>query len=428
MKDYRLDGKRVIVVATMIVLGGTFAIGLQNSTDTDLLKTADEILKEVVRIRGLELKGPVQKGIKNKEEIAQYLRERIRDEYDVNELRREGKVLKKLGLIPQEMDYQEFILKLLTEQVGGYYDPDKKTFFISSWLPLEQQKPVMAHELTHALQDQHFGLNRFIKQVRKMENDDMVLARQALVEGEGMAVMFDYLLQPVGKTFAELPAIVTVMRSQLATVDSQFEVFKNAPMFLKETLLFPYGYGAAFLQKIRSKEPWSSVNRIYSDLPESTEQIIHPEKYFDVRDKPRPVEIEDPSARLGKEWRISYRNVLGEFTTYLLLKLFLSEEESLKGSSGWDGDRLLLLEKDGSGSCAVFQESVWDSPEDAGEFYQALSRWLQQRFPRGKQSEDASGGFAWKDGGEYHSIQRNGARIRLIVGLPQEYSSKFKNY
>src|SRR6266498_4264129 len=207
MKDYRLDGKRVIVVATMIVLGGTFAIGLQNSTDTDLLKRAVDILKEVVIIRGLELKGPVQKGIKNKEEIAQYLRERIRDEYDVNELRREGKVLKKLGLIPQEMDYQEFILKLLTEQVGGYYDPDKKTFFISSWLPLEQQKPVMAHELTHALQDQHFGLNRFIKQVRKMENDDMVLARQALVEGEAMAVMFDYLLQqqPVGKSFAELP-------------------------------------------------------------------------------------------------------------------------------------------------------------------------------------------------------------------------------
>ncbi len=427
MKDYRSNGKRVIFVATIIVLGGALAIAFQSS-DTDLLKTADEILKEVARIRGLELKGPVQKGIKSKEEIAQYLRERIRDEYDASELRREGKVLKKLGLIPQEMDYQEFILKLLTEQVGGYYDPDKKTFFISGWLPLEQQKPVMVHELTHALQDQHFDLNRFIKQVRKMENDDMVLARQALVEGEAMAVMFDYLLQPVGKSFAELPNIVTVMRSQLTAVDSQFEVFKNAPMFLKETLLFPYGYGAAFLQKIRSKEPWSAVNRIYSDLPESTEQIIHPEKYFDVRDKPQSVEIEDPSARLGKGWRTSYRNVLGEFTTYLLLKLFLSDEESLKASSGWDGDRLLLLEKDGSNGCTVFQESVWDSPEEAGEFYEAFSRWLQQRFPGGKKSEDTSGGFAWKDNGEYHSIQRNGARVRFIVGLPREDSSKFKNF
>ncbi len=177
MKDYRSNGKRVIFVATIIVLGGALAIAFQSS-DTELLKTADEILKEVARIRGLELKGPVQKGIKSKEEIAQYLRERIRDEYDASELRREGKVLKKLGLIPQEMDYQEFILKLLTEQVGGYYDPDKKTFFISGWLPLEQQKPVMAHELTHALQDQYFDLNRFIKQVRKMENDDMVLAQE----------------------------------------------------------------------------------------------------------------------------------------------------------------------------------------------------------------------------------------------------------
>ncbi len=425
--------KRIAMLAVSAALafglgGASFGTVVQGTNESDLLRTADEVLRQVARIRGLELKAPVQRGVKSKEEIARYLNERVKDEYQEKELEREGKVLRKFGLIPADLDYKEFTLKLLTEQVGGYYDPDKKTFFIAGWLPPDQQKPVMVHELTHALQDQHFDLNRFIKQVRKIENDDMVLARQALVEGEGMAVMFDYLLEPAGRNFAQLPNIAALMRSQLSVMDSQFEVFKQAPMYLRETLLFPYGYGAAFLQRVRSKEAWSAVNRIYSDLPESTEQIIHPEKYFDARDRPQAVEVQDPAGVLGKSWRTTYRNVLGEFSTYLLLKLFLGEEESEKGSRGWDGDRLLLVEESGGKGYFVLAESVWDTPGDAEEYFKALEEWVPRRFPNAKKVDDIASGFAWIENGERHFIQRNGSRVRLMVGLPESQAQKFKDF
>jgi len=129
------------------------------------------------------------------------------------------------------------------------------------------------------------------------------------------------------RSYTELPDIVFIMQAQLSLMNDQFEVLKGAPEYLKQNLVFPYSYGAAFMQKIRAhNEPWSIVDKIYSDLPSSTEQIIHPDKYLGERDHPLAVEVADPTPRLGKEWKIVYSNVLGEFGLSLLLQLHLAEE------------------------------------------------------------------------------------------------------
>ncbi len=125
-----------------------------------LLKTADAIIEQVARLRGLSPKQPIQKGVKSRAEISEYLNRHVRENYGEQQLQVEGRMLKSLGLIPDESDYRDLVMKLLTEQVGGYYDPDRKTFFIAGWLPIEQQRPVMVHELTHALQDQYFRPER----------------------------------------------------------------------------------------------------------------------------------------------------------------------------------------------------------------------------------------------------------------------------
>jgi len=392
----------------------------QNTAGPDLVKAADEVLRKVVELRGLAPRQSVAKGVKSREEIARYLNERVREEYDPGELEREGRLLKKLGLLPAEMDYKEFTLKLLTEQVGGYYDPAKKTFFIAGWLPLDQQKPVMAHELTHALQDQHFNVGRFLKRDRKLQNDDAILAHQAILEGDGMAVMLDYVLEPLGRGFTELPDLLSVMRAQLSSMDSQFEIFDQAPVYLKESLLFPYVYGVVFLQKVRARGTWAEVDRLYSDLPASSEQIIHPEKYLERRDRPQAVDIKDPSPRLGAGWKSEYRNVLGEFTLYLLLKLHLPDERALAASAGWGGDRVLLAEKEGGRASSVFVETAWDSPDDAAEFYDALSVWMPARFPGAKPAGSRERGLVWVEGGEYHAAKLSGARVRFALGLPLE--------
>ncbi len=262
--------------------------------------------KSTARLRGLEPKGPIQQGVKDKAEISQYLNERVQAEYAPGEIEKEGKILRTLGLIPAEMDYRGFVIKLLTEQVGGFYDSDKKTFFIASWLPSEEQKPVMIHELTHALQDQHFDVGKMLKEDRSLQNDDRILAHQAVMEGDGMVVMLQYFLEPVKRHFSQVPDLASVMQAQMMTMQAQFPVFKEAPLYLRESLLFPYGYGASFLQYVWRKNPsWESVNKIYSDMPVSTEQIMHPEKYYGERDMPKPVNTESFVARLGPGWKIA---------------------------------------------------------------------------------------------------------------------------
>ncbi len=401
---------------------------LQDRGYPELLKTADEMIQVVARLRGLEPQAPILKGVKTREEISEFLNERIREEYNQGELQREGKMLQKLGLIPPTIDYMEFTLRLLTEQVGGFYDPDQKTLFIASWLPVEEQKPVMVHELTHALQDQHFDIDKILKEDRKLHNDDQVLAHQALFEGDGMAVMLDFLLEPVQRSFGQLPDLAFVMRTQMSTMQSQFAVFKEAPLYLQENLLFPYGYGASFLQKAWAKEPsWKSVNKIYAELPASTEQILHPEKYLTDRDNPKPVQTENPAAKLAGNWEISYQNVLGEFSLGLLLSLHLSEEHARRSAAGWGGDRVLLLENE-SGEDAVFVSTVWDASEDAGEFFQAMEEWFQKRFPDALKADESPNGFSIVQDGEFHAIRHEGADVRFIIGLPEAAGRKLKEF
>ncbi len=399
------------------------ASALLQTASIDLLKTADEMMQKVVALRGLQPTGPVQKGIKSRQEISDYLARHVREVYDPAELESEGVMLRKLGLIPVDMNYKEFMLKLLSEQVGGYYDPDKKTFFIAGWLPVDEQKPVMVHELTHALQDQHFDLQHLMEADRKLKDDDEVLAHMALFEGDATAVMLDYLLEPAGRTFTQLPNLVFVMRAQFSTMETQFEIFRQAPSFLKETLVFPYSYGSAFLQRVRSNRPWSEVDKIYKDLPASTEQIIHPEKYLDKRDNPLPVEAEDPSPRLGTGWKIAYTNVLGEFSIYLMLKNELSEAQAKNASAGWGGDKVYLVQ-DKDGASAVWGFSTWDTPDDANEFYEAMRDWLQHRFPKAHASEEPESTFSLVHSGEYNSVRKAGPQVQFVIGLPESESSK----
>ena len=407
------------LVLTAGLISGVTAAS-QDTDATKLLEIADEMVQTTARLRGLEPKAPIKSGIKSRDEISRYLRERVAEEYSQEMLQREGQVLRKLGLIPDSLDYTEFILKLLTEQVGGFYDPEKKVLYIASWLSAEEQKPIMVHELTHALQDQHFNVMEILKEDRDLNQDDRVLAHQALFEGEGMVLMLQYILEPLNRHFSGLPDLADIMRKQMSTMQSQFEVFKSAPMFIQETLLFPYGYGASFLQRAWQRNPdWASINEIYSDLPASTEQIIHPEKYFADRDDPKTVNAEADATLLGDNWNIAYKNVLGEFSLGILLNLHLTEERARKSAAGWGGDQLLLLENE-SDQDAVLLTTVWDTADDADRFFAAMDEWFRRRYPDAARTYELAAGFSISDDGEFNSLLRDGSTVRVLIGFPEE--------
>jgi hypothetical protein len=419
-----------LILCLMLFIGlsqGSPALAQENDA-SNLLKSSDEMLRTTARLRDLEPKGPIQKGVKNKEEVSRYLNERVQEEYGRGELEVEGKMLRKLGLIPADMDYREFIIKLLTEQVGGFYDSNSKTFYIASWLSVEEQKPVMIHELTHALQDQHFDVARMLKEDRASHNDDRTLAHQALLEGDGMVVMLQYFLEPVKRHFSQLPDLAFVMQSQMLSMQAQYPLFKSAPSYLRDTLLFPYGYGASFLQSSWVQNPsWEAVNKIYSYLPASTEQIMHPGKYFLNRDEPKPVSAENYAAALGNNWKVAYKNVLGEFSLGLLLNLHLTEEHSRRAAMGWDGDQVLLLEND-LGKDAVLISTVWDTTDDAEKFYAAMDEWFRRHYPEVQRSNETPTGFSLIQKGELSLIRRDESSVRFIIGLPEADGQKLKGF
>jgi len=156
----------------------------------ELLKTADELVKQVAALRQLTVRAPVKRGVLGREAIKAKLRDQIARQYTSEEIRIEGSVLKALGLLPPDLDYEKLQLELLMEQVAGFYDPWGKQLYIADWLPLEMQAPALAHEIAHALQDQHFDLKKFVAPAH--DQSDRQLARSALVEGDGTGVMLEF--------------------------------------------------------------------------------------------------------------------------------------------------------------------------------------------------------------------------------------------
>lgn len=340
---------RWILWLGIVLVLNWFTPAIAQVTDTaELLKAVDRIVPTMAGLRGLDPKTPILRGVKTREEISQYLNKRVHEDYAEDRIQNEGKLLRKLGILPEGVSYLDMLLNLYTEQIGGFYDPKEKTLFLASWMPVAELEPVIVHELTHALQDQYFNVEEIMGKDRRSGNDDRTLAHQALMEGDGMVVMLQHIVAPMKRHFAELPNLALIMQMQMSAMKAQYTVLKNVPQFLQETLVFPYGYGASFIQQVWKQQPsWETINKIYSDLPASTEQIMHPEKYYASRDIPKTVNAESQAAQLGAQWKVVYKNVLGEFSLGLLLNQHLIDERSRRAASGWGGDQVLLLENTG---------------------------------------------------------------------------------
>src|SRR5204862_2920655 len=187
----------------------------------------------------------------SRDEVYSYLTQHLNDE-DAQRLRRSELVLKKFGLLPRNFNLETFLVALLREEVAGYYDPKTKTVNLLDWVPIEEQEPVMAHELTHALQDQSFGLQKWMKKGEKdlgeikkdptpddIENDEMDNAREAVIEGQAQAKMYQYAIAPTHHSIVDSPELVTAMEEETITGSPSTKVFNEAPIFMKESLTFP---------------------------------------------------------------------------------------------------------------------------------------------------------------------------------------------
>ncbi len=298
---------------------------------------ADRIVADVARARGLAVRGPIARGVMGRADIVARLRARTQQEYGPGEVAREGQLLRRLGLIPATLDYEATLYALLEEQVLGFYDPDARRLYIADWIPEAAQATTMAHELTHALQDQHFDIGRFTHHVQG--RGDAQTAAMAVLEGDATATMLEFALRPSGRSVGTAPEVVGMIEGQLAATDQPR--LAAAPRALRETLLFPYIAGLRMCVARLRAAGWPEVDALLRRPPESTEQVMHPDKLA-AREMPVEVGAEVPEPLRG-QWVVAYQDVMGEFGAREFFRAVLSDARAGEAARGWGGDRALLL-------------------------------------------------------------------------------------
>jgi hypothetical protein len=376
------------------------------------------VLKETSELRGLAILRPVKSGTQSRDEIQRFLIKNMDEDTTAAEMHASEVSLKKLGLVPKDFEFRPFIISLLTEQVAGYYDPKQQEFFLADWIDLDGQQPVMAHELTHALQDQHFNLRRFEKWPKG--DSDAELAAHALVEGDASLAMAHYV--------ARSPLRIISLMKSMGSSKSATEQIDRAPRAIRESLLFPYEKGMQWAQALYRRDGWALVTKAYADLPQSTEQILHADKYF-AREAPVKVALPDIAAALGKGWKRIDVDVNGEWGYYLILDEYLkSAQESSRAAAGWGGDSYAVYEGAKPGEVVILQVSVWDTQSDATEFFNAYKKRTALRYasgatpirsPHADAAVKGREGQAWRTAEGQVYVVRNSDRVIVLEGLPE---------
>lgn len=380
-------------------------------TTAEVEKMTADVLTQVSEIRGLKLLHPVKSGAKSRAEIEQMVIKNFDEETTPAELDAEYKTLLAFGLAPKGFKYRDFLIKLLTEQIAGFYDPKKKEFNLADWNPLELQKTVMAHELTHALQDQHFDLTRFDKWPKG--DSDRESAIHALIEGDATALMIDYLMKPMGRSVTQIPkTLLDQMNAQ--TSAPGMDVINSAPNAIRESLIFPYSYGMGFAYQLLKDKGWEGVSQAYTNLPQSSEQILHYEKYA-AKEMPIKIELADLSSPLGKGWKRVKFDINGEFGYYLALVEYISKDAARKASEGWGGDQFALYENATQTKTTLAHLSAWDTEADAEEFFSAYNERTAKRYPQVKANSTAKQ-FVYTTPGGVTLIEVRGKNVLVLEG------------
>lgn len=382
----------------------------QRAAPASLVAAARAVTREVAAIRGLPVRRPIDFQVSDRSTIRGYAREALAREMSADEWEAYEALLAHVGLIPPDLDLEEIVLALYVEQIAGYYDPGRKTFYLADWLPHLLQRAVVAHEVTHALQDQHFDLERWLAEASPTE--DAVLARAAVVEGDAMASMLAYLLVPTGVPPESLPAVGALLGQRGAAIGAAFPTFDRAPEALQRLLLFPYVEGADFVLASLRRGGWETVDGLYRDPPASTEQILHPERYWETRDPPRPLETPGPAE--PPPWTAGS---WGEFGIALVLEAALGDSAAANAAArGWDGDRF-ALRRTPDGALLYAWSSLWDSEADARQFAEAYAQTVVRRFPGSARIETGAGRFAFEGSGRRVEVRRVADRVEVLERL-----------
>src|SRR5450631_1167343 len=376
----------------------------------ELFRSVDEILQFASQDTGLPIKHKVKRRLAKRDEVQSYIEKNMKEDKDAKRLERSSAVLKKFGLLPKDFDLSNFLVAMLREQVAGYYDVKTKTVNLLNWVDVDAQKPVLAHELTHALQDQSFGIEKWMKadsgnadnkrndpSPADIATDEESSARQAIMEGQAMAVLFDYSLAPQGKTILDAPQIVEALKQGMLEGTADSPKFRDAPMFLKEELTFPYRYGLDFtLALLKAGGKYLAYAGAFKNPPKTTREIMEPQTYL-AHEKLDPLKMIDMEKDF-KNYDPFDIGAMGEFDVDILVEQYAGQKAAEKIYPEWRGGYYFAGKPKGNKSApiGVLYVSRWSSASKAAEFAAVYAKSLTQRYQKrqalgtdGKVADDA---------------------------------------
>jgi len=420
----------------------------------ELFRSVDEILQFASKDSGLPIKQEVKRRLTSRDEFVAYVNKHLAEDEDAQRLRRSELVLKKFGLLPANFDLQSFLVTLLREQVAGYYDPKTQMVNLLDWLGPEQQRPVLAHELTHALQDQSFGLEKWLKAgdddldhkpeptPADIENDEVSEAHQAVVEGQAMVTLIDYMLAPVGKSLADSPEVAKALKDGMLVGTADSAAFGNAPLYLKEALVFPYRYGIDFeAELLKSGGKARAFAGAFANPPQSTRQIMEPKTYL-AGERLQAMKLPDFDRDFKNYERFDIGS-MGEFDTAVLIDQYAGAEQSRNLYPEWRGGYYYAarMKGDANGPLGLLYVSRWSSSQKASAFAAIYARSLQKRYQRAREIplageraagnldllETLAGHHAWLTEAGAVVIAQKGDEVLVTESLDQPLSEKLEH-
>jgi hypothetical protein len=377
----------------------------------DTFSEMHSIETEVSQLRGFQPLHPVERRLFTADQLRTYVLEEFLADYTAQEAKADAKILFMLGLLPEILDLRQLYTDLFSEQIAGFYDTENDEMVVvceSGFSGVERL--TYAHEFVHALQDQHFGFETGLaySDTACEDSSQRCAATQALFEGDATLLQEQWL-----RRFARAEDL-----EDLALFFSSFTmpIYESAPHYVQADFTFPYLEGLFFVRSLYLKDGWASVDDAFLNLPQSTEQILHPERY--PWDNVVTLEIPDLSPLSEHGWEIAYQDVLGEWTLLKMLEVYLPESEASLAAEGWGGDFVILLDNPDLGAQAVIQLIQWDSMRDAHEFTAAYQDYGEMRY--GEAVGFSTTRFDWASGDIHILFERHSNQTLIIQSTSED--------
>jgi hypothetical protein len=335
------------------------------------LQAMNTINGQVVQSRNLQPLRNVERMFMNHDQLRAYFTKSLDEQYSPESEQRQRAVLQALDMPAAGADRAAQVDDAV-RSILGFYDHTTKQLVVVTDRPTMgvMDRVTYAHEFTHNLQDQHYDLKQLF--ARAAGNGDYEEAIRALVEGDATLSMSLYAQ-------ANLTAmdIASYQIEQIEALDFSGILAPGSGPLTESAAAFPYTDGASFVSLLYQTGGWQAVEGAYANPPRSTEQILHPEAYYNG-DEPQRVDLPDIGARLGGSWKTMVEDTLGELYLRIYLEQGIEIRDAIRAGSGWGGDRYQVLQN-GQGQLALALRTAWDSPAEAAEFFDAYSTFVAMR-------------------------------------------------